>query len=374
MIKDNNSSFLDIDLLKYNQYLLKKMISKKKDGLSIDEIKSIMNNILIGRCSEIFISAFLVSLALKGETYEDMKCAVEVTRDNSLKLSPLINSPILDNCGTGGDLLNTINISTASAIIASSYKKIAVAKHGNRSSSSLCGSADFLESIGYNLNNSANLIEESIEKTFFGFIFAPLFHPGLKNASNVRRELGIRTIFNKIAPLCNPCNNLYGQVIGVSDPTLMDLMVKLIPIIGLQKAMIIHSHDGMDELSNTGKNTIYMVSRLSDNYEINKKIMYPHDFGIEKSSIDKITVKSKLDSIVETLRIIYGVQKNKSMMDIVLLNTASILYVGDIVTSIKEGVSVSRDIINDGLPQKTIKYIIQNYGDMSKLESIERLL
>lgn len=373
MNQDNSYSLSTNDSLIYNQYLLKKLVSTKKENLSTEELKSMITNILNGNCSEIFISAFLVSLTLKGETYEEMKSSMEVIQDHSIRISPHVDIPILDNCGTGGDLLNTINISTASAVIASSYKKIALAKHGNRSSSSLCGSADFFESIGYNLNNSTIIIQDSIEKLGFGFVFAPLFHPGLRNASHVRRELGIKTIFNKIGPLCNPCTNLYGQIIGVSDPSLLEVMSKLIPLIGLKKAMIVYSHDGMDELSTTGKNTVYFVSHLHNNYVVEKKIMDPQDFGLDKSSIDKITVKSKLDSVVETLKVIYGMQKNRSMEDIVLLNTASILYTGDIVTSIKEGISLSRDLINEGLPQKTIQSMIKNYGDISKLESIEKL-
>src|SRR5919112_1890740 len=159
-----------------NQYILKKL-SEKKD-LTSNEIFDVISNILDGNCSDIFISAFLMSLLSKGETLNEISGTVKAIRFKSVKISPSVNLPIIDNCGTGGDFLYTFNISTASALIASSCSGVAVAKHGNRSSSSLCGSADFFEHLGYNLDTKTNLVAQSIDTLGFGFIFAPKFNPG----------------------------------------------------------------------------------------------------------------------------------------------------------------------------------------------------
>ena len=211
----NKDNFIK-DIKNQNHYILKKLSEKK--NLDCREIFNVVSNILNGNCSDAFISAFLMSLLIKGETFDEIAGTVEAIRSNAITITPSVNLPIIDNCGTGGDFLNTFNISTASSLIVSSCGKVAVAKHGNTSSSSLSGSADFFEYVGYNLNNEPKLVIQSIESLDFAFVFAPKFNPGLRNASNVRKELGLRTIFNKIGPLCNPCTNLYGQVIGVSDP------------------------------------------------------------------------------------------------------------------------------------------------------------
>jgi anthranilate phosphoribosyltransferase len=355
-----------------SHYILKKLSEKK--NLTNMEIFDAVTNILNGNCSEIFISAFLMSLLLKGENIEEIKGTVKALQSDSIKISPSVNLPIIDNCGTGGDFLNTFNISSASAIVASSCNRVVVAKHGNRSSSSLSGSADFFEFLGYDLNTESNSIIQSIETIGFGFIFAPKFHPGLINASKVRKELGLRTIFNKIGPLCNPCTNLYGQIIGVSDPILLNILPTVIPVLGLKNAMIVHSHDGMDELSTSSKNTIITVSFQDKEYVFNKLILEPSKLGMPKSSLNEITVKNKSESIMETMRVIYGINSNKTKENIVLLNSAAILLTGNVVNSLKEGISIVKESLDAGGPQKKLKSFINKYGDMSKLEEAEKLL
>ena len=152
-----------------------------------------------------------MSLLLNGENIDEIRGTVEAIKSNAIKISPSVNFPIIDNCGTGGDFLNTFNIESCLALIASSCRRVVVAKHGNRSSSSLSGSADFFEYLGYNLDNGSDMVVQSIESLGFGFIYAPKFNPGLKNASNVRKELGLRLIFNKIGPLCNPCKFIWSN-------------------------------------------------------------------------------------------------------------------------------------------------------------------
>ena len=356
-----------------NQIYLKKLSTGQR--LNYKEIRTIMTNIINGHCSDVFVSAFLMSLAIKGEDIEELKAVIEIIRASSIPVNPVSDLPIIDNCGTGGDFLNTFNISTTSAVIASSCKKIAIAKHGNKSSSSLSGSADLFEYIGYRLDNSTVFsVEKSIENYDLGFLYAPQFHPGLRYVSKVRKELGIRTIFNKVGPLCNPCRNLYGQVIGVADPSLLGIVPGIIPNLSLQRAMIVRSHDGMDELSTTSRNTIIHITFEDGKYSVRKELLDPTSLGLPKSTIKEITVRDRMESINESLRIIYGIQSNKSKENIVLLNSAAALMVGGDIKCLSDAILIARDSLNAGRPQKLLETIVKNSGDVSKLEQAKKNL
>jgi len=369
----NHNSYKTDELYSQNQIYLKKLSTGQR--LNNNEIRTVMTNIINGRCSDVFISAFLMSLILNGEDLEELKGVIEIIRGSSIPINPVSDLPIIDNCGTGGDFLNTFNISTTSAVIASSCKKIAIAKHGNKSSSSLSGSADLFEHVGYRLDDdNISSIVKSIENYGLGFLYAPKFHPGLRYVSKVRKELGIRTIFNKVGPLCNPCRNLYGQVIGVSDPSLLTLIPGIIPILGLQRAMIVRSHDGMDELSTTSRNTVIHITFQDGKYSVRNELLDPVSLGLPKSSIEEIIVRDRIESINESLRIIYGIQSNKSKENIVLLNSAAALMVGGDVESLSDAISIARDSLNEGRPQKLLENIIKNSGDVSKLEQAEKML
>jgi len=367
-----NNFISSTDIKTQNTYILKKLISKR--NLTNKEISEVITNIIKGKCSDIFISAFLISLLIKGENLEEIKGVVEAIQNNAVHISPIVNVPIMDNCGTGGDLLNTFNISTASAIVASSCGKVVVAKHGNRSSSSLSGSADFFEYLGYNLENEPQVVNQAIETNGFGFIYAPKFHPGLKNVSKVRRELGLRTVFNKIGPLCNPCTNLYGQIIGVSDPVLLDIVAQMTPLLGLKSVMIVYSHEGMDELSTSCNNTIVHTFLQDGSYSIVKSILDPSKIGLPKSTLKDISVKDTSQSILETLRVIYGTNSNPFKENIVLLNSSAILLNGNIVNSLEEGICIARECIHNGNAQKKLFNLIKSCGNISKLESVEKLI
>ena len=242
-------------------------------------------------------------------------------------------------------------------------------------SSSLSGSADLFEYIGHRLDNGDILsIVKSIENYGLGFLYAPKFHPGLRYVSKVRKELGIRRVFNKVGPLCNPCRNLYGQVIGVADPSLLTIIPGIIPILSLQRAMIVRSHDGMDELSTTSRNTIIHVTFQDGKYIVQNELLDPVSLGLPKSSIQEIIVKDRMESINESLRIIYGIQSNKSKENIVLLNSAAALMVGGNIESLSDAISIARDSLNEGRPQKLLETIIKNSGDVSKLEQAEKML
>jgi anthranilate phosphoribosyltransferase len=371
--KGDNSNYNTDELYSQNQICLKKLSTGQR--LNSNEMRFVMTNIVNGRCSEVFVSAFLMALILNGEDTEELKAVIEIIRGSSIPINPVSDLPIIDNCGTGGDFLNTFNISTTSAVIASSCRKIAIAKHGNKSSSSLSGSADLFEYVGYRLDDDNILpIVKSIENYGLGFLYAPKFHPGLRYVSKVRKELGIRTIFNKVGPLCNPCRNLYGQVIGVADPSLLTIIPEIIPILRLQRAMIVRSHDGMDELSTTSRNTIIHITFQDGKYVVQNELLDPVSLGLPRSLIQEIIVKDRMESINESLRIIYGIQSNKSKENIVLLNSAAALMVGGNIESLSDAISIVRDSLNEGRPQKLLETIIKNSGDISKLEQAEKIL
>jgi anthranilate phosphoribosyltransferase len=371
--RGDNSNYNTDELYSQNQICLKKLSTGQR--LNSNEMRFVMTNIVNGRCSEVFVSAFLMALILNGEDTEELKAVIEIIRGSSIPINPVSDLPIIDNCGTGGDFLNTFNISTTSAVIASSCRKIAIAKHGNKSSSSLSGSADLFEYVGYRLDDDNILpIVKSIENYGLGFLYAPKFHPGLRYVSKVRKELGIRTIFNKVGPLCNPCRNLYGQVIGVADPSLLTIIPEIIPILRLQRAMIVRSHDGMDELSTTSRNTIIHITFQDGKYVVQNELLDPVSLGLPRSLIQEIIVKDRMESINESLRIIYGIQSNKSKENIVLLNSAAALMVGGNIESLSDAISIVRDSLNEGRPQKLLETIIKNSGDVSKLEQAEKIL
>jgi anthranilate phosphoribosyltransferase len=358
--------------------LLHKLILTKlsrREHLNHKEIAEVFRNITEGNCSDIFISAFLMGLVINGTNHDEFSGVIDAIRSASIRITPNTIFPLVDNCGTGGDMLNTFNISTAAAIIASSCENIAVAKHGNRSSSGLSGSADLFDYIGYPLDeDKRKSVASSIETMGFGFLFAPVYHPGLKHVSRIRKELGIQTVINKIGPLCNPCSNLYAQVIGVSDSLMLATIPKIIPMLGLKRAMVVRSEDGMDELSTTGKNTVIHVTWEDGKYGIDTEILDPLSLGIPRVSINEMKVRNKMDSINESLRVIYGLHNNNPREDIVLLNSAAVLIVGNRAKSFDEGLAIARESLAEGRPQKLLKKMIKSIGDSSKLELAEKAL
>jgi anthranilate phosphoribosyltransferase len=370
---------IDINLkpVKMDETFAKHVIRKlvKKEHLTFQETEKVLVNLKDGNCTETFSAAFLMSLTINGENEQELSAVIDVIRSSSNRITPQSSVPIVDNCGTGGDMLNTFNISTAAALVAGSSRRIAVAKHGNKSSSGVSGSADFFEHIGYPIQDvRVDTHVKSIEKHRLGFLYAPMFHPSLRSVAKVRKELGIRTVFNTAGPLCNPCTNLYSQVIGLSDPNDLDLIPKMIPILGLKRALIIHSQDGMDELSITGTNTVKYVTLEDGHYNIRSEIMDPVTLGLSKCSLSEIMVKDKHDSINQTLKVIYGRLPNSPKENIVLLNSAATIVAGNGEISFKDALCESLDCIRKGYPQLLLRNLIRDVGDISKLEVAEKTL
>src|ERR687894_402040 len=313
------------------------------------------------------IRPILLKLVSRSALSEEIRAILQTIKQHAIKISPKITGPLIDTCGTGGDAIKSFNISTAAAIVASAASA-KVAKHGNRSASSICGSADFLEYIGLDLNAPPVKVQSCIENIGIGFLFAPLFHPSMKNVASIRKTIGIRTMFNKIGPLSNPCTNISGQLIGVFEPQLLQVFSEVCAGY-VSEAMIVYAHDGFDELSNTCQNDIYWIS--SDNHTTRMIRLHPNAVGMEVAKPEQLIVNSQIDSIMSTLQAIYG-QGSREKMDIVILNAAAALVVGKIASNLKEGVEFARDTIKSGKARDKLSQMIRYCGDLEKLKEAEK--
>jgi anthranilate phosphoribosyltransferase len=304
---------------------------------------------------------------MKGETAEEIWTILQTVKEHAIKITPKVNGNLIDTCGTGGDTIRSFNISTAAAIVASSAGS-KVAKHGNRSFSGFCGSADFLEHIGLDLNSTPASVSEAIEKTGIGFLYSPKFHPAMGNAASARKTIGIRSVFNIVGPLSNPCTNICGQVIGVFEPSLLDTITN-----ALQKGadgnevMVVHAYDGFDELSNTCENDIVWIIGK----QIKRIRLHPKVVNMQVAKPEQLVVHSKEDSIRDTLQVIYGTASQEKE-DIVALNASAALVIGKVARDFKEGVQIARSAIKEGKPQKKLLQLIQSCGNSEKLEDAEK--
>lgn len=344
---------------------IKKLVAKT--DLSATEITHALDAILGGLIPDTAVAAFLIALAMKGETSDELRSILISLRNHATKVTPQVRGSLIDTCGTGGDSINSFNISTAAAIVASAASA-KVAKHGNRSASSLCGSADFFEFIGLDLNTPPAKVQSCIENIGIGFLFAPLFHPSMKNVASVRKAIGIRTVFNKVGPLSNPCTNISGQLIGVFEPQLLQVFSEVCAGY-VSEAMIVYAHDGFDELSNTCQNDIYWTS--SDNHTTRRIRLHPSAVGMEVAKPEQLVVNSKIGSIMSTLQAVYG-KGSREKIDIVILNAAAGLVVGKIASNLKEGVDYARDAIKSGKARDKLSDMIRYCGDLEKLKEAEK--
>lgn len=317
--------------------ILEKVIEKK--DLSEEEAYDLMSKIMQGELTQNQISAVVVSLRCKGETADELTGFAKAMRDKCERIYPNVDG-FIDTCGTGGDGANTFNVSTAAAIIAASCG-VCVAKHGNRSVSSRCGSADVLESLGANVMLEPQQVKECIENIGIGFMFAPVFHKSMKNAAQPRKELGIRTIFNYLGPLTNPSNAPF-QLLGVFNPQYLDLFARVLAKLGIKRAMVVSAECGIDEISVTGKTFVAEVC----NGDIEHYHIHPSDFGIIESDISMIR-GGDAPYNAEIIKSILKGEKG-SYFDIAVLNAAAALYVSGKCKNIKEGIEICKDSICKG--------------------------
>ena len=320
-------------------------------NLSREDMHSIMQTIMSGEATPAQIGGFLVALRIKGETVDEITAAAEVMRELATKVD-LDKTNLIDTCGTGGDSSNTFNISTTSAfVVAASGAR--VAKHGNRSVSSKSGSADVLEAAGINIELDAKQVTSCIENVGIGFMFAPMHHSAMKHAIGPRRELGLRTLFNVLGPLTNPAS-APNQVIGVFDKKWLTPLAETLNRLGSKHVLVVHSEDGMDEISISAKT---FISELKNN-EINNYEISPDDFGIKNFNISDLSVKN----IDESLAMMKSVldNNNDAAKAIVSLNAGAAIYASGVSNSIKAGVEMAINIIESGAAKKKFEMLIQH--------------
>jgi anthranilate phosphoribosyltransferase len=341
--------------------ILLKLVSRS--ALSEEEVHQTVNSILEGKLSEAAIASFLVAMSMKGETSEEISAILQTIKRHAIKISPKITGSLVDTCGTGGDAIKSFNISTAAAIVASSAG-MRIAKHGNRSVSGFCGSADFLDFIGFDLQSSPEKVCSAIENIGIGFLYAPNFHPALRRVAAARNIIGIRTVFNIAGPLSNPCTNITGQVIGVFASYLLEPIAHAIQNSGINDAMIVHSHDGLDELSNTCENDVFWIS----DDQIKRIILHPKMLNMKVAKQSQIIINSKEQSLRDTLQVIFGVASQEKE-DIVILNASAALVIGKVARDFQEGVDIARSLIKNGKPQQKLRELVRWCGREEILES-----
>lgn len=321
------------------------------NSLTEKETYTIFNEIMSGKTQPAEISAFITALRMKGETVEEITAAVKVMREKSLKIKLTGIQPVVDTCGTGGTGIGAFNISTCAGFVLAACG-VKVAKHGNRAASSHCGSADVLEKLGVKIDVPAAVTKKCINKINIGFLFAPLFHSAMKYASGVRKEIGIRTIFNILGPLSNPAN-VNCQVLGVYDGGLTKIMAKVLKNLGTKRAFIVHGSDGLDEVTITGKT---MVSELK-NGKIKSYTVTPDIFGIKKASLNVVKGGSSEENANIIRDVLAG--KRSAKRDIVLINAAMALVAADKAENFKEATAIAATAIDSGRAMEKLRQLIK---------------
>ena len=315
-----------------------------------DEMLSLMRRIMSGEVSPVMIAALTVGLRVKKETIGEIAAAAQVMREFATKVDVPDAANLLDIVGTGGDASHTFNISTASMFVAAAAGA-RVAKHGNRSVSSKSGSADVLEALGANIMLTPQQVAACIDETGVGFMFAPNHHGAMKHAAPVRRELGIRTIFNILGPLTNPAGAA-NQLVGVFHPDLVGIHIRVLQRLGSRRAIVVYGKDGMDEVS-LGAAT--MVGELKDG-EVTEYDIHPEDFGLHMKSNRGLKVTDARESkemVLEALRGVEGTPR-----EIVALNAGTALYAAGIAGSVEDGIERARAAIASGAAMRKLEAFI----------------
>ena len=327
---------------------IKTAIAKAVEGQDINilDMENVMRQIMTGECTSAQIAALLVALRMKGETVDELTASASVMRELVMPVK-VEGEHIIDIVGTGGDGLHTFNVSTTSCFVVAAAGAI-VAKHGNRSVSSTSGSADILEAAGINLNISSHQVEQCIKDLNIGFMFAPLHHSAMKHAIGPRKEMAIRTMFNLLGPLTNPAG-APNQLLGVFDKKWLKPLAKVLKNLGSDHVMVVHSADGMDEVSMASE-TYVCELKLG---QISQYTITPEQFGMSRGSIADITVKSA----EESLAMVKSVLNNEpgSARDIVILNSGMAIYCAGLSDSLEAGIEKARLAIESGAAKEKLE-------------------
>jgi len=316
-------------------------VAKIAEGRNLtgQEAALAMNEIMSGEAPEALIAGFLIGLRVKGETAEEIAGCAGVLRTRAVTIRTKHRN-VVDTCGTGGDGLGTFNISTTAAIIASGAG-VPVAKHGNRAVSSACGSADVLSALGVKIDVGPEKAAEILDEIGITFLFAPLMHSAMRHAAKVRKELGVRTIFNILGPLANPAGSKR-QVLGVYDSRMGQKMAEALLEIGSEHALVVHGEGGMDELSVLGKTLVWELRKG----EIRQYSVDASDFGFPKSSISELRGDSPAGNAEITRSILFG--KSGAPKDVSLINAAGAILVSGLAETLAEGIEMARESVGSG--------------------------
>ena len=320
------------------------------ENLTEKTMMEVMNEVMDGTATQAQIAAFITALRIKGETVAEVTGAARIMRQKATRVDAR-SSVIIDTCGTGGDGMNTFNISTTAAFVVAAAG-LTVAKHGNRAVSSGCGSADVLEALGVNINAEPEIVEECIQQIGIGFLFAPRLHGAMKYAIGPRREIGIRTIFNMLGPLTNPAGAT-SQLIGVYDPKLTEMFADVLKNLGTKRAFVVHGSDGLDEATVTGETRVTeLKDGLINTYNINPVEFFGETYPQQDLRGGDATRNAEI-----TRTVLKG--GDGACRKIVLLNAALAIMAGSKAGSVKEGIRIATDCIDSGGAMKKLQDLVE---------------
>jgi len=347
--------------------MIREGIQKLIEGadLTYEESGEIMTEIMTGKATNAQTAAFLTALRMKGESVEELIAFASVMKGQCRQIHPKVKGRLVDTCGTGGDKVKTFNVSTAAAFVLAGAG-VSVAKHGNRAVTSKSGSADVLEKLGLNLALEPKQVEGVIEQVGVGFMFAPAFHPAMKYAAEVRREIGIRTVFNMLGPLTNPAS-ANAQLLGVYDAKLVTPLANTLQKLGCQEAMVVYGLDGLDEISTVGKTVIAHLKHDT----VTKLELSPKTLGVKKAAPSDLQCTSAEESAQTLLGILTG-KVDGAKRDIVLVNSAAGFIVGGKASDFKEGIKLAQESVDSGAAYAKLKELVKaTGGNLGVLEECE---
>src|SRR5947209_6948678 len=335
-------------------------IANQRQSLSREEARSVMSEILSGKCTDAQIAALLVALHMKGETVEEIvgfaeairaaAVPLELPRNSTLDVSGTGRDALVDTCGTGGDASGTFNISTTTALVVAGAG-VRVAKHGNRSVTSKCGSADVMEALGVNITLPPAQLAACLDQVGIAFLFAPAMHSAMKYVQPARRELRLRTVFNLLGPLTNPAN-ASAQVVGVYAASLVEILAQALKLLGLRRALVVHGKDGLDEITITGPT---MVGEVRDGWVKTYEIS-PEEFGLKRDTLESIS-GGDVQANAEIIREVLGGKKN-ARRDVVLLNAAAALVASAKADSIGQAIPLAAQSIDSGAAKAKLDALV----------------
>ena len=315
-------------------------------GLTREEARGVMDQIMSGGATDAQIGAFLVALRCKGESVDEISGCAQAMREKATRVHTS-RDPVIDTCGTGGDGSGTFNISTTVAFVAAGAG-LCVAKHGNRAMSSRCGSADVLQALGVNIDIGPDKVGKCLDEAGIGFLFAPMLHGAMKHAIGPRREIGARTVFNALGPLTNPAG-ARRQLIGVYDGDLTEKLAGVLHELGSERAFVVHGSDGLDEITLTGMTRVAELNAGSiETYEIS-----PGDFGFDEAGVEELKGGNAEENAGILLEVLDGGKGSRS--NVVLMNAAAAIAAGGLASSLEEGVERARSAISSGRAREALE-------------------